>query len=110
MTPADRSPAATQSERARQDLEETFVLLDNNSGQGAPSLLFSEPETIVAAASPAEVPPALAALEAGLKQGLYAAGFFAYELGYVLEPKLAPLLPGDRTVPLLWFGLYRSPV
>jgi para-aminobenzoate synthetase/4-amino-4-deoxychorismate lyase len=110
MTPADRSQAATQSERARQDLEETFVLLDNNSGQGAPSLLFSEPETIVSAASPAEVPPALAALEAGLKQGLYAAGFFAYELGYVLEPKLAPLLPGERTVPLLWFGLYRSPL
>ncbi len=109
MTPADWSPTATQSERAAQDLEETFVLLDNNSGQGAPSLLFTEPETIVSALSPAEVPAALAALEAGLKQGLHAAGFFAYELGYVLEPKLAPLLPDDRTVPLLWFGHYKSP-
>jgi para-aminobenzoate synthetase/4-amino-4-deoxychorismate lyase len=91
-------------------LSQTFVLLDNNSGSGPPSLLFSEPLDIIAANTPEEVPAALKRIEAGVAGGLYAAGFFAYELGYVLEPKLAPLLPQNRNVPLLWIGLYKAPV
>jgi len=91
-------------------LSQTFVLLDNNSGSGAPSLLFSEPLDIISASTPEEVPGALARIEAGVSSGLHAAGFFAYELGYVLEPKLAPLMPERRNVPLLWIGLYRAPV
>lgn len=90
-------------------LEETFVLLDNSSGRGAPSLLFSEPVEIVSAHHPDEVAGALARLEAATRSGLYAAGFFAYELGYALEPKIAALMPEGRNVPLLWFGLYRGP-
>jgi para-aminobenzoate synthetase/4-amino-4-deoxychorismate lyase len=107
----DRTRAAL--ERVPEDpgaLSETFVLLDNNSGAGAPSLLFSDPVEIVSAETPEEVPAALARLEAAVKGGLHAAGFFAYELGYVLEPKLAPLMPARRNVPLLWLGLYKSPV
>ncbi len=111
MTSADpkrsRQPADTNTTRA--GLEETFVLLDNSSGRGAPSLLFTEPTEIVSAITPEEVPAALARLEAGTTAGLYAAGFFAYELGYVLEPKIRDLLPEGRNVPLLWFGLYRAP-
>jgi len=91
------------------DLSETFVLLDNNSGAGAPSLLFIEPTEIISAWSPDEVDAALQRIEAGVARGLHAAGFFAYELGYVLEPKLAPLMPEKRSVPLLWIGLYRAP-
>ena len=90
-------------------LSETFVLLDNNSGSGPPSLLFTEPQDIIAAWTPAEVPDALKRIEAGVACGHYAAGFFAYELGYVLEPKLAALMPEKRNVPLLWIGLYRAP-
>ncbi len=90
-------------------LEETFVLLDNSSGRGPPSLLFTMPKEIISANTPSEVPGALARLEAGLRSGLHAAGFFAYELGYVFEPKLAPLMPETRNVPLLWFGLYDAP-
>ena len=107
----DRTRAAL--ERVPEDpgaLSETFVLLDNNSGAGAPSLLFSDPVEIVSAETPEEVAAALARLEAAVKGGLHAAGFFAYELGYVLEPKLAPLMPARRNVPLLWLGLYKSPV
>ena len=48
-------------------------------------------------------------IEAGVAGGLHAAGFFAYELGYVLEPKLAALMPEKRNVPLLWIGLYKAP-
>lgn len=90
-------------------IDETFVLLDNSSGRGAPSLLFTQPIEIVRARDPDEVPAALARLEAATAQGLHAAGFFSYELGYVLEPKLAPLLPQGRSVPFIWFGIYREP-
>jgi para-aminobenzoate synthetase/4-amino-4-deoxychorismate lyase len=111
MTPTDkiREPRDHQTDEPT-TLSETFVLLDNNSGSGAPSLLFTDPVEIIAADTPEEVPAALERLEAGVKNGLHAAGFFAYELGYVLEPKLAGLMPPDRNVPLLWLGLYESPV
>jgi para-aminobenzoate synthetase/4-amino-4-deoxychorismate lyase len=91
-------------------LEETFVLLDNNSGRGMPSLLFAKPREIVCANEPNEVEAALKRLEAAVASGLHAAGFFAYELGYVLEPKIRHLLTEGRTVPLLWFGLYDGPI
>jgi para-aminobenzoate synthetase/4-amino-4-deoxychorismate lyase len=110
MTAADRE----QPHRARPDsggarLEETFVLLDNSSGRGAPSLLFSTPSVIVSAMVPEQVPAALARLEAATGAGLHAAGFFAYELGYALESRIADLMPEGRNVPLLWFGLYAAP-
>jgi para-aminobenzoate synthetase / 4-amino-4-deoxychorismate lyase len=114
MTPADRSrQARTEAEARRPEapaaLSETFVLLDNNSGTGPPSLLFSDPVDIIAAETPEEVPAALERLDAAIGSGLYAAGFFAYELGYVMEPRLAALMPDKRNVPLLWLGLYKAP-
>jgi para-aminobenzoate synthetase/4-amino-4-deoxychorismate lyase len=111
MTPADsnRQAGERQAEEAAQ-LSETFVLLDNNSGSGPPSLLFSDPVEIVAAETAEEVPAALQRIEAGVSSGLHAAGFFSYELGYALEPKLGTLMPDNRTVPLIWFGLYQSPM
>ena len=110
MTPADRSKHSALGQAAVLDgLEETFVLLDNSSRDGAPSLLFHQPRDVVAAFSPDEVAGALQRLEDALASGLHAAGFFAYELGYALEPKLAALMPDKLSVPLLWFGLYDSP-
>jgi para-aminobenzoate synthetase/4-amino-4-deoxychorismate lyase len=103
----DMKPASSPQNAG---LEETFVLLDNSSGQGGgPSLLFTHPVEIISARQPSEVEGALRSLERGIAQGLYAAGFFAYELGYVLEPKLSGLMPENRNVPLLWFGLYKEP-
>jgi para-aminobenzoate synthetase/4-amino-4-deoxychorismate lyase len=90
-------------------LDETFVLLDNSSGTPAPSLLFTEPKEIVVADEPEDVAAALDRIDYCVSRGLYAAGFFAYELGYVLEPRLRPLLPSGRTVPLIWIGLYEEP-
>lgn len=110
MTAADPEQAhGAEAMRRSAGLEETFVLLDNSAGQGPPSLLFTEPVEIISAMTADEVPQALARLEAGTTSGLHAAGFFAYELGYVLEPKIRHLLPEGRNVPLLWFGLYRGP-
>lgn len=90
-------------------LEQTFVLLDNSAGGDAASYLFSAPVAIVSADHPDQVADALSRLEAASNDGLYAAGFFSYELGYIVEPKLRHLLPDQRSVPLLWFGLYRKP-
>ena len=105
--PAARDQARPATAPAR--LEEAFVLLDNSSGRGAPSQLFTAPKEIIVAETPEDVPAAFARLEAGRAAGLHAAGFFSFELGYVLEPKLAPLMPAERKVPLLWFGLYEAP-
>ncbi len=88
-----------------------FILLDDSlSPAGAPghSLLCEAPERIVAAYEPGEVDGALAAITEGLAQGLHAAGFFGYELGYCLEPKLHALLPQDGRRPLIWMGLFRE--
>jgi len=78
----------------------TFVLLGDDTALN--------PEFIVAAHTSADVPDALARLQAALDDGYYAAGFFAYELGYVLEPKLAARLPKNQTLPLLWFAVSRD--
>lgn len=110
MTEANNKRAdGSRATPAETRLEETFVLLDNSAGLGAPTLLFSQPKDIVSAWTPDEVAPALARIEAATAEGLHAAGFLAYELGYVLEPKIRSLLPEGRNVPLLWFGLYDAP-
>ncbi|PPC81483.1 MAG: aminodeoxychorismate synthase, component I [Hyphomicrobium sp.] len=72
-------------------------------------MLFEHPVEIIRADDPSDVDRALAALQAGIAKGLHAAGFFSYELGYLLEPKLVHLLPKARSMPLLWFGLYAQP-
>jgi para-aminobenzoate synthetase/4-amino-4-deoxychorismate lyase len=81
----------------------TFVLLDNSLEPNGPSYLFANHREIIMAAAPEEVAPALARLESALAAGHHAAGYFAYELGLLLEPRLAHLLPVERAVPLLWF-------
>ncbi|HTQ13665.1 MAG TPA: aminodeoxychorismate synthase component I [Rhizomicrobium sp.] len=87
-------------------MPEPLVILDD-----APSgalRRYRSPLATVTAEHPAEVPAALTALEAALGEGSHVAGYFSYELGYALEPRLAPLMPRDRSVPLLWFGIFRD--
>ena len=86
-----------------------FVLLEDRLAPGRPVRLYRDPLAIVAADRPDEVAPALAALDDARARGLHAAGFLAYELGYLFEPTLAPLLPEGRRLPLLWFGLFGPP-
>src|SRR6516164_10290791 len=91
-----------------------FVLLDDSltashPGAAGRTLLFESPERIVAVYEPSEVEAGLNAVTEGLARGLHAAGFFAYELGYCLEPKLQALLPWDRQQPLFWIGMFREP-
>jgi len=78
-----------------------LVILDD-----APRRVFSAPQAVIRADSAAEVPRALAAMEAALAQGHYLAGWLGYELGYALEPRLkARLKPG----PLLRMGVFGPP-
>lgn len=84
-----------------------MILLEHGPG-GAPAL-FGTPRRVVMALRPDEVLPALDALDAAQRDGLWAAGFVSYEAGYALEPKLAPLMPEARRLPLVAFGLYDAP-
>ncbi len=86
-----------------------YVLLDDSLTPDGHSLLFTEPEQVVLVSDPAEVEAALETVSAGLARGLHAAGYFSYELGYCLEPKLEALLPSERRAPLFWIGLFNAP-
>jgi len=63
----------------------------------------------VLAHAAAEVPAALAAIGAALAAGHWVAGLAGYELGLALEPRLAPLMPSARRLPLLAFGVFDAP-
>ncbi len=67
---------------------------------------FAAPAGRIVARELAEVPAALAALDAALAAGRWVAGYASYELGYALEARLAPLAPADRRLPLVDFGVF----
>jgi len=86
--------------------DETFVMLDNSLDSDGVSWLYRDPLRVIECEDPANFEECLATLQAGVSGGLYAAGWFSYEAGYLQEQCLRKLLPPDRTVPLMWFGLF----
>ncbi|MDF2116339.1 aminodeoxychorismate synthase component I [Roseiarcaceae bacterium H3SJ34-1] len=86
------------------------MLLEDRLASDAMAQLYCDPVEIVRSDDSATVADALERLAAAQARGLHAAGFLSYELGYVFEPRLAALLPPERTLPLLWFGLFRKPI
>jgi para-aminobenzoate synthetase component 1 len=56
-----------------------------------------------------DVPSALDRLDAARSSGFWLAGYASYELGYALEPRLESAMPQDRILPLLRFGVFKSP-
>lgn len=76
-------------------------------GPGGRPARFAAPDARVVATAAAAVPGALAALDAALADGAWIAGYASYELGYALERRLAGLMPLDRRLPLLDFGVFR---
>ncbi len=85
------------------------VLLHDNLNPDGQSLLFTQPRERLVAYDAASARNALARLAAAGKEGLWAAGYLAYELGFLFEERLQHLLPGRSETPLLWFGLYDAP-
>ncbi|WP_438728263.1 aminodeoxychorismate synthase component I [Parasphingorhabdus sp. DH2-15] len=91
-----------------------FVLLDDASG-GGPARLYTQPENIICAEAREELDNALAAIDTARcgnsgRPPRHVAGYFGYEAGLALEPKLRPRLDAflsrksrDMT-PLCWFG------
>ena len=87
----------------------TRILIDNSLDDGAESYLFENARAEIRADTADEALEAIAAVAKALNDGLWAAGYFSYELGYLLEPRLAPLLTAKRTQPLMQFGLFDAP-
>lgn len=87
-----------------------FVLLDDARAHGAAAArLFVDPVDILTAATAAEVPALLSALEAAQARGLHAAGYLAYEAGKGLAPAWRAAVDGAAgDAPLGWFGLFRG--
>ena len=76
--------------------------------QGRPAL-FRHPKAVIEAYAPEDIAPALARLDAARSEGLWVAGYMAYEAGDAFEPRLRAT---HRTgpAPLLVFGLFDGPV
>lgn len=72
------------------------------------ALLFQKPREIVTCTRLDDVAACLARLEAAQAEGLHAAGYLAYELGFAFEEKLRRRFR-ETGEPLLWFGLYDAP-
>ncbi|WP_281967568.1 aminodeoxychorismate synthase component I [Roseovarius nanhaiticus] len=84
------------------------IRFDHGPAGDGPAL-FAAPRAMITARLPAEVPGALAALDRARQDGAWLAGYASYELGYALEERLAPLMPAERRLPLLSFGVYDAP-
>jgi len=72
------------------------------------ALLFQAPREIVTCTDLDGVAACLARLEEAQSEGLHAAGYLAYELGFAFEDKLRQRFE-ETGEPLLWFGLYDTP-
>jgi para-aminobenzoate synthetase/4-amino-4-deoxychorismate lyase len=72
------------------------LLFDNAARRGGAAILFRHPIGEICARAAGDVQGALAAADNAIACGKVVAGYLAYELGYVLEPRLAPLLPPDH--------------
>ena len=84
-----------------------YVFLDNHMSKK--TRFYSAPLRVITAHSPDEVPEAFEQIDSALKSGLYVAGYGAYELGYALIDKLAPLAPSAApNSPLLCFGVFEG--
>jgi para-aminobenzoate synthetase component 1 len=78
-------------------------------GPGDAACVFTRPRYLIEAEEPEDVATALDALDKARAEGCWLAGFASYELGYTLEPRLLPLLPAKRRLPLLRFGVFDGP-
>lgn len=72
------------------------------------SYLFLDPAAVIQCHHLNQVETSLTEIDHALNQGYYAAGFLTYEAGFAFEQRLH--YPAATTLPLLWFGVYDSPI
>jgi para-aminobenzoate synthetase/4-amino-4-deoxychorismate lyase len=82
------------------------AVLDLDSSGWGP-LAFGAPRLVIEAWTPAEVMPALRAVEDAARAGRWAVGAVAYEAAPAFDPALRVITGGG---PLLWFGLHDAPL
>ncbi|MBZ9893754.1 aminodeoxychorismate synthase component I [Mesorhizobium sp. BR1-1-6] len=78
--------------------------------ESARQLVFDRPDDIITAHEARDFSAALQTAQAAHDAGKWLAGYFSYEAGYLLEPKLVPLLPAGRRAPLVCLGVFDAPV
>lgn len=84
-----------------------FVLLDDaRTDHASAARLYCDPVRCLSAQSADQLDRLLDELQAAGREGLHAAGYFAYEAGLALEPRLRPLLEDLPPMTLAWFGLF----
>ncbi|HKP72868.1 MAG TPA: chorismate-binding protein, partial [Pyrinomonadaceae bacterium] len=87
---------------------DTVALFDFVSREGKPSrLTFTDPVETLAADSVDEVRDCLRAVQRASDEGLYAAGYVAYEAAPAFDRSL--VVRGRAMRPLLWFGIFDRP-
>ncbi|KXF76442.1 aminodeoxychorismate synthase component I [Paramesorhizobium deserti] len=84
-----------------------FILFRDDKAQR--EVLFAEPSEIILAENAADFDNAFAAAQRAHDAGKWLAGYLSYEAGYLLEPKLAPILPEGRRAPLICLGVFDGP-
>ncbi|WP_237331863.1 aminodeoxychorismate synthase component I [Yoonia vestfoldensis] len=89
-------------------VHEAKVVFD--CGPLAGGSVFAAPNAVIKASASADVDRAFDAMQQAQSDGKWLAGYMSYELGYLLSPKLAPLLPPARELPLIHFGVFDAPV
>ncbi|HNQ76998.1 MAG TPA: aminodeoxychorismate synthase, component I, partial [Pseudothauera hydrothermalis] len=77
-----------------------FALFDDNQDD-AGDLLLSDLRHTLQCTRADDIDSTFAAIEAAQAAGHWVALAAAYELGYLLEPRLVPLLPAKHDAPLL---------
>ncbi|WP_420238048.1 aminodeoxychorismate synthase component I [Telmatobacter bradus] len=75
----------------------------SSTPRNADAFLFLDPLRTLEARTAEELKTLLQTLDEAAAAGLYAAGFFSYECGFLLEPKAGKI---ESEEPLAWFGLY----
>ncbi len=86
---------------------ETDVVDDKNQR----SLLFERPVRELRLETDGHPKIFLDQIDAALSDGYWVAGYFTYEMGYLLEPRLKPLIHKKQpTGPLAWLGVFEAPV
>jgi para-aminobenzoate synthetase / 4-amino-4-deoxychorismate lyase len=90
-----------------------YVFLDTArcDAENKYSFLFLEPQDRLEFFSGDDPQAFVASMEKVLAEGLYLAGWMSYEFGYLLEPKIAGLMPlqGQDNTLLASFGVFSEP-
>jgi len=70
---------------------------------------FANPERLIIANNLNELEVLFEEIEQARRDGKWLAGYFSYEAGYLFEPKLQPILPQNRKLPLAAIGIFVGP-